>query len=153
MNNKKGFTLTELLAIIVILAIIIAIAAPNMTKQIQKQETEEQNILNQKIENAAHLYAAKYYANKIVDTNLCDEFTGICAYITLNDLEQDGLLRLKDSECATNGTNDRSNKSIYVKNVNGKIQYDYRQVKKLLACYKCPRSDGSADSRGNYCSL
>ena len=118
-----------------------------MTKQIKKQETDEQNILNQKIENAAHLYAAKYYANKIVN---CSSNT-TCAYITLNNLEQDGLLRLKDSECMANGTNDRFN-SIKVMNVNGKIQYDYRQVKKLLACYKCPRSDGSADSRGNYCS-
>ena len=86
--NKKGFTLVELLAIIIVLAVIIVIAAPNMTKQIKKNEEETQNILNQKIENASKLYAAKYHANEIVK--------GVSFSFTLSDLENDGLLDLKD---------------------------------------------------------
>ena len=48
--NKKGFTLTELLAIIVLIALIIGIAAPSITEQVKTEEEERQNILNKKIE-------------------------------------------------------------------------------------------------------
>ncbi len=89
MKNNKGFTLIELLAIVIILAVIIIVSAPSISKEINKSEEENKNILNQKIENAAHLYAAKYYADKIVN---CTESFGF----TLNDLEIDGLLDLKN---------------------------------------------------------
>ena len=92
--NKNGFTLVELLAIVVILGLIMVVAAPNMTKQIQKSEEESQTILNQKIENASKLYAAKYYANKLVNGNKVT--------FTLNDLEQDGLINLKDKQTVSN---------------------------------------------------
>ena len=91
--NKKGFTLTELLAIIVILAVIMIIAAPNMTRQISKKETMDKNILNEKIENAAKVYVAKYYANEVISGSGTITFT-------LNDLQQDGLINLtKNSNC------------------------------------------------------
>lgn len=88
MKDNKGFTLVELLAVIVILAIIMIIAAPSMTKEIARNEKENKNILNQKIENAAHIYAAKYFVNDLID--------GSEISFTLNDLEQDGLIDLKD---------------------------------------------------------
>ena len=93
MKNNKGFTLVEILAVIVILLIIVVIAAPNITKEIKRGEDASQNVLNQKIENAAHLYAAKYYADKIVDN--------IDVTFTLADLERDGLINLSDSECSS----------------------------------------------------
>lgn len=115
--NKKGFTLVELLAIVVILAVIMVVAAPNMTKQIKKSEEESQNILNQKIENASKLYAAKYYANKLVNGNKVT--------FTLNDLEQDGLINLKD-KC-----DGKTNEEIIINNG----IYDYSNI---IAedCYK-----------------
>lgn len=93
--NKKGFTLIELLAIVFILAIIIVIAIPSISKEIKIEEEEQKNILNQKIENAAHLYAAKYFADKIVNNEKFD--------FTLTDLENDGLLDLKD-KCSNKKT-------------------------------------------------
>lgn len=92
MKDNKGFTLVELLAVIVILAIIMIIAAPSMTKEIARNETENKNILNQKIENASHIYAAKYFVNDLID--------GSEISFTLNDLEQDGLINLK-GKCST----------------------------------------------------
>lgn len=92
MKNNNGFTLIELLAIVVILGVIIAVAAPNMTKQINKKEETDQTILDEKISNAAHMYIAKYYSDKVVD-GTCSINT--CSF-TLNDLEQDGLINLKD---------------------------------------------------------
>lgn len=95
MKNNKGFTLVELLAIIVILALIILVAAPSMTKQIKKKEDTEQIVLNEKIYNASRMYAAKYYASEIVSTaNPRPTFS-----FTLQDLEEDGLLDLK-GKCA-----------------------------------------------------
>ena len=87
MKNNKGFTLVELLAIIVILALIILVAAPSMTKQIKKKEDTEQTVLNEKIYNASRMYAAKYYASEIVK--------GSTFSFTLQNLEEDGLLDLK----------------------------------------------------------
>ena len=87
MKTNKGFTLVELLAIIVILAVIMAVAAPSMTKQIKKKEDTDQTILDEKIYNASRMYAAKYYADDIVKNN---EFS-----FTLSALEEDGLLDLK----------------------------------------------------------
>lgn len=95
MKNNYGFTLIELLAIVVILGVIIALAAPNMTKQINKKEETDQTILDEKISNAAHMYIAKYYSDKVVD-GTCDSST--CSF-TLNDLEQDGLINLKGKNC------------------------------------------------------
>lgn len=95
MKNNYGFTLIELLAIVVILGVIIALAAPNMTKQINKKEETDQTILDEKISNAAHMYIAKYYSDKVVD-GTCDINT--CSF-TLNDLEQDGLINLKGKNC------------------------------------------------------
>lgn len=95
MKNNYGFTLIELLAIVVILGVIIAVAAPNMTKQINKKEETDQTILDEKISNAAHMYIAKYYSDKVVG-GTCDSST--CQF-TLNDLEQDGLINLKGKNC------------------------------------------------------
>lgn len=95
MKNNYGFTLIELLAIVVILGVIIAVAAPNMTKQINKKEETDQTILDEKISNAAHMYIAKYYSDKVVG-GTCDSST--CSF-TLNDLEQDGLINLKGKNC------------------------------------------------------
>ena len=89
MKDNKGFTLVELLAVIVILAIIMIIAAPSMTKEIARNEAENKNILNQKIENAAHLYVAKYYVSDLINENYDN------IKFTLDDLEQDGLIDLK----------------------------------------------------------
>lgn len=116
-KNEKGFTLIELLAIVVILAILMVVAAPNMTKQINTKQSEEKSILEKKIDNAAHLYAAKYYSNAIVDC--ADGKT--CAHFTLNDLEQDGLINLKNNICSSVGGN------ISILN-DGGIKYNYHNI-------------------------
>lgn len=114
MKDNKGFTLVELLAVIVILAIIMVIAAPSMTKEIARNEAENKNILNQKIENAAHIYAAKYFVSDLVNKN----YENI--KFTLNDLEQDGLINLKD-KCS-----DKLDKDI---KINNSGEYDYSLIK------------------------
>lgn len=120
MKNNYGFTLIELLAIVVILGVIIAVAAPNMTKQINKKEKTDQTILDKKISNAAHMYIAKYYSDKVVD-GTCDSNT--CRF-TLNDLEQDGLINLKGKNC----TNVMGEYMFYLSSNNS---YDFGSIKSL----------------------
>lgn len=117
MKNNYGFTLIELLAIVVILGVIIAIAAPNMTKQINKKEETDQTILDEKISNAAHMYIAKYYSDKVVD-GTCNSST--CRF-TLNDLEQDGLINLKGKNC----TNVMAKDMFYLSSDNPNIKDSY----------------------------
>ncbi len=118
--NNKGFTLAELLAVIVILAVIMIVAAPNLSKQFSKKEKTEQSVLNQKIENASKIYVAKYYANKVVDGTETIEFT-------LSDLEKDGLINLsKNSKCK-----DDKEKKIKVTVSSNHISFDYSAI----TCY------------------
>lgn len=119
MKNNYGFTLIELLAIVVILGVIIAVAAPNMTKQINKKEETDQTILDEKISNAAHMYIAKYYSDKVV-AGTCDSST--CRF-TLNDLEQDGLINLKGKNC----TGDVMKEYMFYLSSNN--SYDFRGIK------------------------
>lgn len=129
MKNNYGFTLIELLAIVVILGVIIAVVAPNMTKQINKKEKTDQTILDEKISNAAHMYIAKYYSDKVVDgTCNINNINNInpCSF-TLNDLEQDGLINLKGKNC----TGVMKENMFYLSNndPNIKDSYDFSKIK------------------------
>lgn len=136
MRKNKGFTLIELLAIIVILGLIALAAIPNISKQVKESEKQEQTVLDKKIENASKLYAAKYYADKIVECtpSSCD------IKFTLNDLENDGLLSLNDDQCS-GGTRD---KEIEVKkDSSGKIIFNYSNIGEEIVtdCHSCKHSE------------
>lgn len=119
MRKNKGFTLIELLAIIVILGLIALAAIPNISKQVKESEKQEQTVLDKKIENASKLYAAKYYADKIID---CDSSN--CIEFTLTELENDGLLSLNDDQCS----NSARTKKITVDGISGKIIFNYTNI-------------------------
>ena len=87
-----------------------------MTKQINKKEKTDQTILDEKISNAAHMYIAKYYSDKVVD-GTCDSNT--CSF-TLNDLEQDGLINLKGKNC----TGDVMGKTIFYSSNGNSYNFD-----------------------------
>ena len=138
MRKNKGFTLIELLAIIVILGLIALAAIPNISKQVKESEKQEQTVLDKKIENASKLYAAKYYADKIVDC------TSSSCYIefTLTDLENDGLLSLNDDQCSghvTIGSNFiktvKANIKIKWDDTDNKIKFNYDNIANDATCY------------------
>lgn len=58
--NKKGFTMIELLAVLVILVVIMAIAIPSVTSSIERSKQKEYDQKVKLIESAAELYVDRY---------------------------------------------------------------------------------------------
>lgn len=55
--KNKGFTIVELLAVIVVLAILILVAVPNITGIIQSSSNQANTIMEDNLKEAAILYA------------------------------------------------------------------------------------------------
>lgn len=73
--NNKGFTLVELLAVIVILGIILAFMYPNVISLIENNKKENYNRLKKSIESATRAYISDYRyeisVNCSIDSNDC----------------------------------------------------------------------------------
>lgn len=65
--NSKGFTLVELLAVIVILGIIMAFTYPNVVSLIEKNKNDNYEQLKESIESAAKSYISDYRYEISVD--------------------------------------------------------------------------------------
>ena len=139
MRKKNGFSLVEILAIIIIVGIISGVAIWGIMNITDKEENATNKTLNQKIENAAHLYAAKYYASDIVEctTDPCKK-GGNDIKFTLKDLAEDGLLKLSDDEChsATGSI------TILYNSSDNRIKYNYKEISdkafpSVSNCFKC----------------
>ncbi|MEG0577700.1 MAG: prepilin-type N-terminal cleavage/methylation domain-containing protein, partial [Bacilli bacterium] len=86
MKNKKGFSLVELLATIIILGIVIVIAVPNIIKIVEKSEIESLKVSAKKVSDAAE----KYYIQTKIDTKKFDKII-----MALNDKKTQEILHLK----------------------------------------------------------
>lgn len=60
LNKEEGFTLVELLAVLVILGLIVAIAVPSIGNVIDGAKTKSANAQIELIEDAARLYDIEY---------------------------------------------------------------------------------------------
>ena len=60
-RNKKGFTLVEVIAVLVILAILIAIVVPSVNTYIQKAKDREAQLTARNVYLAACVEAAEHY--------------------------------------------------------------------------------------------
>ena len=82
--NKKGFTLVELLAVIVILALIAIIAFPNVTKLIKGAKKDTNTVQFSVIEESLKNYIAEHAATLNDGDHVC-----------ISDLKADGLIENK----------------------------------------------------------
>ena len=78
--NKKGFTLVELLVVIVILGVIMSIAIPSITSSIERSKDKQKTQIIKLIESAGELYVDKH------------KNTVKKGQITLNQLIEDELI-------------------------------------------------------------
>lgn len=79
--NKKGFTLVELLVVIVILGVIMFIAIPSITSSIERSKDKQKEQIIKLIVSAGELYVDKH-------KNTVQQGKSI----TLDDLIEDGLI-------------------------------------------------------------
>jgi len=80
-NEEKGFTLTELLAVLVVLAIVAMIAYPIITKTINNSKKKAQIAQYKEVREQARKYAAMYIAGDDPDT---------C--VTIDQIKAEGFL-------------------------------------------------------------
>jgi len=107
-KNKKGFTLVELLATIVVLGIVAAIATPAVLGVIEKSKK------NAMVANARQMIsAAKTYVNENPETTATE--------VTLATLVTDGFMEpIKDvdSSDVITGDNETNSKVVFAKSGN-----------------------------------
>lgn len=105
--NNKGFTLIELVATIVILAVVMGIGSYAITGIISRSKEEDYKLLIEEIKSAVELYyqECKYYGSDNIICPELDEGTGYYS-ATLGTLVNYGYLK-------GNGTNS-DNKMILV---------------------------------------
>lgn len=71
--NKKGFTLMELLAVIVIMAIIFAVALPSISSSVERSKNKQLNAKIEVIETAGEVYISDNNVNDVsIVTLYCD---------------------------------------------------------------------------------
>lgn len=83
--NKKGFTLTELIVVIVIIGLVLLIVIPVSSNIMQNNAEEKGTFYVQTLENAVNTYCDMYKTNEV----------------TLEELISEGLFKTKSS----NGVN------------------------------------------------
>ena len=81
--NKKGFTLVELLVVIVIILAIMLVALPSINNTLEKSKTKDNSRTKELIESAASIYA-----NDMGITN---------GNISLSDMVSSGYLTKKEA--------------------------------------------------------
>ena len=125
--KNKGFTLIEVLAILVILAVIIMISFPIITSSINSSKKKAYNHQVKTIENAARTYMSQ-------NDNLLPE-SGEYVDVKVTDLKNEGLIQNKDIKnpmYEKNSTepkkkNETFNGCVKVTNNSNKYTYKYRQ--------------------------
>ena len=58
--NNKGFTLIEVLAVLVILSIIMGLALPAVSNSLERTKRKQKKVEEKRVENAAEMYASDY---------------------------------------------------------------------------------------------
>ncbi len=132
-KNEKGFTLVELLAVIVIMAILLLVAIPNISRVRQSSLKKTMRIQEGNVKKAADLYIQDYCTSGLEDTSTCpDSYARNIdedeKYICLSDLTDEDNRYISDvtyNKQSCNGV------VVYTKNIKSGL---YTDVKVYLFC-------------------
>lgn len=104
--NRKGFTLVELLAVLVLLSAIMYIAIPSISSSMERSKNKKKEKNIQLLEAAAEMYVADHrYALQKNDK----------CYIMLEDLVSGGYV---SSDTTKNGDDELMGVIVYIKGTN-----------------------------------
>ena len=118
---KKGFTLVELLAVIVILSVISMLVFPNVIKIInQSKENLYQSQLRD-IENVAKNFSIEH--PELLDANRIN-----ATYVTLDALKQSGYLEVDKINNPKNGQEMNGCIKIQYNESNNQYNYNYEEI-------------------------
>ena len=137
--ETKGFTLVELLAVIIILSLLTLIASTAITKTVKDAKGDLTNVQINLIESAAKTWGAENL-NELPDS---DE----CIYLTLGDLKKYGLLESNVQDFSTNDeipdstkikitASSNSYKPVYDYEVNPESVASCEQIKMFYTVYR-----------------
>lgn len=85
--NKKGFTLVELLAVLVILAAIMGIAIPSITSSMERNKEKQNESKERMLESFAEIYVADHKNALYNNLGTAEE-----CYISVTELRDKGYL-------------------------------------------------------------
>lgn len=129
MRRNKGFTLIEMIGIITVLAIILLVALPSMTKTLKRNEQKKYDnyITNLK------LLSENYLVEQLQKENI--RFKEDIAYFTLGDMIDAGYV----TEVITNPNNDkkisRDTRIKVTRNIDDTYSYDVQEYYNTLSDY------------------
>lgn len=131
--NRKGFTLVELIATIVLLSLIMGLGSYAITNLIKSAKDKNYTLLIKEIKSAVEEYhiECKYVNNNCV------------TQMTLGDLVKNGYLKANDPENDLGLINPKDNKNISTCN----IKYEYNNSKISVSAVT---TTGSCPSTADY---
>lgn len=93
--NKKGFTLIEILSVLVIVSILVVISIPSISDMLEKSKEKSKQEVIQMVKSAAEMYALDYkigLAEPIYMTELCKNYLKCPIKDPITDAEITGYL-------------------------------------------------------------
>ena len=113
--NEKGFTLVEVLAVIVILSVIMSIMIPNVYHLIQKGKNDNYDALKNNIVIAAKNYVSDYRYDIVVD--------GVCSGPEKSSGGQKNILSIHNTNLSSSKLSiDTLMNKKYLKNETGEVK-------------------------------
>lgn len=125
--NKKGFTLVELLATLIVLALVMSLGTYSITSIIKNSKEKNYKLLISNIKDAAESY---YNECEYMPTIKCNE-KGAGYQVTLSELIASGFLKGNDEDDLNNkvidprNNTDISNCIINISRSSGKVNVTY----------------------------
>lgn len=136
--NKKGFTLIEVLAVIALLAVLMLLITPNLTKVFSKSKVDTMKIQESEVKDSSILYLEDFCKNplpgKICPSTITkDETRKYNGYVLIDELVNEEYIDeiISDGEVCTGCVIYTSNKpKVYLscKNYETETDINYKNI-------------------------